>query len=257
MGCMNYIKPRILEVLTIVFTVVGIGFYIWGIVDIPWDDISKAGKAFYALGGICLLLVLLLTLILMCLRIGNKINESLNSIGKCLVITLVVIEVLGFIIFIVAEIIILLNMGDKNDDYYRDNGVYRRGRWSKYSRREWWATICALTAGEIALALDVVCADYLIKVIYAKTNLPYGDYLQEKNRKNNSEFNDKINETTNISRSINIFNTPPLPPQNQQQNNLKFIGYDKDGHPIYSGSNQYYMQNQQIKMVNNNNIIKK
>ena len=24
---------------------------------------------------------------------------------------------------------------------------------------------------------------------------------------------------------------------------LTFIGYDKDGHPIYSGSNQYFTQN--------------
>ena len=252
MGCLNHVKPRVLEVSTLIFTAIGIGFYIWGIVDIPWDDISKAGKGFFILGGLFLVLVLLITLILMCLRIGNKINESFNSVGKCLVITLMVIEVLGFLIIIVSEIIILVNMGDKNDDYLDVNGRSRRGRWrSKYSRREWWATICAVTAGEVALALDAICADYLIKVIYAKTNLPYDDYLRQENKNNNnSVITDKVSEP-NYSRSINVFNKPP------QQNVLTFIGYDKDGHPIYSGSNQYYTQNQMIKQVNNNNNVNK
>ena len=253
MLCLNYVKPRVLEVGTLLFTAIGIGFYVWGIVDIPWDDISKAGKAFFILGGLCLVLVLLIILILMCLRIGNKINESLNSCGKCLVITLMVIEILGFLIIIVSEIIILVNMGDKNDKYLDENGYYRRRRWrSKYSRREWWATICALTAGEVALALDAICTDLLIKVIYAKTNLPYNDYLDEENKKknNNSVITDKVSEP-NYSRSISVFNAPP------QQNALTFIGFDKDGHPIYSGNNQYFTQNQNIKQVNNNNNANK
>ena len=52
MGCMNHVKPRVLEVSTLIFTAIGIGFYVWGIVDIPWDDISKAGKGFFILGGL-------------------------------------------------------------------------------------------------------------------------------------------------------------------------------------------------------------
>ena len=159
-----------------------------------------------------------------------------------------IIEILGFLIIIVSEIIILVNMGDKNDKYLDENDWSRRSRWrSKYSRREWWATICAVTAGEVALALDAICTDYLIKVIYAKTNLPYDDYLKEENK---IVITDKVSEP-NISRSINVFNTPP------QQNVLTFIGYDKDGHPIYSGSNQYFTQNQNIKQVNNNNNANK
>ena len=79
MGCFNSVNPRVLEVLTLVFTIVAIGFLVWGIVDIPLDDISTAGKIFYYIGWGFVVLVLLILLVLMCLRIGNKINEKLNA----------------------------------------------------------------------------------------------------------------------------------------------------------------------------------
>ena len=39
MGYLNDLKPRILEVIILSFTIVGIGFLVWGIAGIPWDDI--------------------------------------------------------------------------------------------------------------------------------------------------------------------------------------------------------------------------
>ena len=249
MGCLYSVRPRLVEVIALVFTIIGICFYIWGIADIPWDDISKGGKAFYAIGGICQVLVFLIILVLMCLRIGNKINESQNGTGKCLVITLIILEILGLVTVVIGEIIMFINMGDKNDEYYDNNNNwnYRGRRWnSKYSRREWWSTTCSVTAAEIALVIDIICTEYLIKVINAKTSQCYSDYL---NQQNTNKYTDSINNINGYTRNINIFNTPP---QNNQ-NYLTFIGYDKDGHPIYSGSNQYYSQNPvPIKATNNN-----
>ena len=249
MGCLYSVRPRLVEVIALIFTIIGICFYIWGIVDIPWDDISKGGKAFYYIGGIFQVLVFLIILILMCLRIGNKINDSQNGTGKCLVITLIILEILGLIIVVIGQIIIFINMGDKNDEYYDNNynSDNRRGRWrSKYSRREWWSTTCSVTAAEIALVIDIICTEYLIKVIYAKTSQCYYDYLDQQNKNNNIDSTNNIN---GYSRNINIFNAPP---QNNQ-NYLTFIGYDKDGHPIYSGNNQYYSQNPvPIKATDNN-----
>ena len=118
MGCFNSVKPRVLELLTLVFTVVAIGFLIWGIIDIPWDDISTAGKIFYYIGCVFVVLVLLFLLVLMCLRIGNKINGPRNGAGICLCITMMVCEILAIIIFVIAEIIIFVNMGDKDDEYW-------------------------------------------------------------------------------------------------------------------------------------------
>jgi len=154
MGCFNSVKPRVLEVLALVFTVVAIGFLVWGIIDIPWDDISTAGKVFYYIGCGFVVLVLLILLVLMCLRIGNKINGPSNGTGICLCITMMVCEVLAIIIFVIAEIIIFVNMGDKDDEYW-DNNYNGRRRWrSKYDWEEWWSAVCSVSAAEIAMGLN-------------------------------------------------------------------------------------------------------
>ena len=232
MGCLNDIRPRILEVIILSFTIVGIGFLIWGIVEIPWDDIKKGGKIFFVIGCGCLALNLLILLILMFLRIRNKINESANNAGKCLSITMLVFEICGLVAFIISEIIMFFNMGDKNDDYYEDNGYWRRGRRGKYTRAEWAAVVVPLTAAELALALNILFTDFLIKSIYAKINTPYSQYLETKTKSD-------VNSANDYSKSINVFNAPI----ENGQNVLTFIGYDKDGHAIYSGTNKYYTKN--------------
>lgn len=238
MGCLNEVKPRIIEVCILAFTIIGIGFLVWGIVEIPWDDISTGGKIFFYIGCACIVLNLLFLLILMLFRIGNKINKSLNGAGKCLSITMLVIEILGIIAFIISEIIIFINMRDKDDKYY-DTYNYSRRRWrTKYSRAEWAAVVCSLTAGEVALGLNILFTDFLIKAIFAKVNTPYSRYLETKNGINVTNVTNANNVTEN-TRSVNILNYPPI--QNGQDV-LTFIGYDKDGHPIYSGSNQYFTQ---------------
>ena len=244
MGCLNSVTPRILEILMITFTIIGIGFLVWGIVDIPWDDISKGGKAFFYIGCILIILILIIILVLMCLRIGNKVNESMNGLSKCLCITFIVFNSLDLIIFIIAEIIIFSNMNDEDDDYYY-HYRYDRKRWrGKYSTEEWWATVCSISAGELANVLNIVIINYLIKVIWAKCSTCYNDYLEQ---------NGNANDDTNVIKTINILNSPPV----TNQNVLTFIGYDKDGHPIYSGSNQYFTQNNIASNANNNNDVKK
>ena len=250
MGCLNSVKPRVLELLILVFTVVAIGFLIWGIVDIPWDDISTAGKIFYYIGCVIVLLVLLIILVLMCLRIGNKINESKNGAGICLCITMMVCEILAIVIFIIAEIIIFINMNDKNDEYW-ENYDYRYRRWrGKYDWEEWWSAVCSVTAGEIAMGLNIACTDYLLKVIRAKCKTCYSDYLEAQNK--NDIQNNTSSIGNNLAKSIEIFNAPPQ----TNQNALTLIGYDKDGHPIYSGTTQYFTQNQPKNVIVNNQIKK-
>ena len=253
MGCMNSVKPRVLELLILVFTVVAIGFLIWGIVDIPWDDISTAGKIFYYIGCGFVVLVLLILLVLMCLRIGNKINGSKNEAGICLCITMMVCEVLAIVAFVIAEIIIFVNMGDKDDDYWDENYYNgRRRRWrSKYDWEEWWSAVCSVTAGEIAMGLNIACTDYLLKIIRAKCNTCYSDYLETQNKTNITQ-NSNSGIGNNLSRNIEIFNTPPQ----ANQNTLTLIGYNKNGHPIYSGSAQYFTQNQPNNAVINKQIKK-
>ena len=56
---------------------------------------------------------------------------------------------------------------------------------------------------------------------------------------NNTSGNifDSDNSSGIPATTINVYNTPP------NQNQLAFLGYDKDGHPIYAGNNQYRMVN--------------
>ena len=69
------------------------------------------------------------------------------------------------------------------------------------------------------------CANFLYKLISARTDTSYLDYMEQRENNNNI-----------VSRTINVLNQPT----NNNTNQLTFIGYDKDGHPIYSGKNQYF-----------------
>ena len=71
---------------------------------------------------------------------------------------MLIFEILGLVSFIISEIIIFFNMGDKNEDYY-DNRNWRRGR-RKYSRSEWADVVVPITAADIALALNAVFTDF-------------------------------------------------------------------------------------------------
>lgn len=114
---MNEVSPKILEILTLFSTLVGIGFLIWGIVEIPWDDISEAGTIFYIIGGIFMIIIVISILILLFLNIRNKLSTTKNGFAKCLCIILLIINVLAIIVFVISEIIIFSNMAYEDDKY--------------------------------------------------------------------------------------------------------------------------------------------
>ena len=222
--CLTTLKPKTIEIIALLCNIVSIGFLVWGIVDIPWDDISTAGKIFFFITCGCVVLTLIFLLGLMCIRCSGKINTSKNSSAKCLCITMIVFDVLAFILIIISEIIIFYNMDDKDDDYYYDDYRYRRRR-SKYSDREWAASVISISAAEIAIICHTYCANFLLKLISAKTNQSYLEYMEQR-------------EDNNIvSRTINVINQPT---NNDRNNQFTFIGYDKNGHPIYQGNTQYF-----------------
>ena len=231
------LKPRVIEVIALLANLIEIGFLIWGIVDIPWEDINIGGKILYYVSCGLVVLTFLITIILMILRCGNKINRSQNSTGKCLCIIALICDLIAEITIIIAEIIILYKMKDKDDDYTSDQSYYsnrRRYNDSRYSNREWAAAAISITAAEICLGIHCYCISFLLKLIVAKTNMSYLKYTE-------SQDSNGI-----ISRTINVLNGP----QDLNNNQLNFLGYDQNGHPIYSGNAQYYTQTQQ---TGNNN----
>ena len=223
--CLTTLKPRCIEIIALICNIIEICFMIWGIAGIPWDDIKIGGKIVFFIPFAFMVLTLLILLILMCFRCGNKINTSKNSAAKCLCITMIVFDFLSEILIVIAEIIIINNMRDKDDNYY---GYYsNRYRNTQYSDGEWAAAIVSVTVTEIALAIHCYCANFLLKLISAKTNLSYLEYLDSKEPEHI------------VTRTVNVFNSP----QNED-NHLNFLGYDQNGHPIYSGNAQYFTQNQ-------------
>ena len=223
--CLTTLKPKSIEIIALLCNIISIGFLIWGIADIPWDDISTAGKIFFYITCGCVVLTLIFLLGLMCIRCSGKINTSKNSSAKCLCITLMVFDILAFILIIISEIIIFYNMDDKDDDYYYYDYYYGRRRRSKYSNREWAASIISISVAELAIMCHSYCANFLYKLISAKTDTSYLDCMEQRENSNNI-----------VTRTINVLNQPT----NNNTNQLTFIGYDKDGHPIYSGKNQYF-----------------
>ena len=227
--CLTTLKPRCIEIMALICNILEIGFLVYGIVDIPWDDIKMGGKIVFYITFALAVISLIILLILMCLRCGNKINTTKNSAGKCLCITEIIIDIVAGILIVIAEVIILYNMYDKDDWYDDDYYYYRRRRRSNYSDSEWACVYVSLTGFEIVLAIHFYCTSFLIKLISAKTNLSYLKYMEKKE------------ENSIVARTMNVFNNPPNQNNNSQ---LNFLGYDQNGHPIYAGNTQYMTVNQ-------------
>ena len=222
--CLMSLKPRCIEIIALICNLIEIVMLIWGIADIPWDDVKKGGKITFFIGCTFVAFTLLFLLALMCLRCGNKVNTTKNGSGKCLCMTIIILDILTEIFIIIGETIIIYNMKDEDDKYYDNNYDFRRKKVSKYSDREWAAAAIATTIAEFSLAIHCYCASFLIKLISYRTNLSYVEYHENKQK-------------NDVSRTIGIFNSPQNGPPNNQ---LTFIGYDKYGNPIYSGNAQYF-----------------
>ena len=259
--CLFSVRPKFVELIALLANFVEIGFLIWGIVEIPFGDISTGGKVcFYITCGLIVLTFILL-IILMVLRCSGKINTTANGAGVSLCVADLIFDVLAFIMIIISEAIILYKMWDLDEDveYWRGRRYYYSNGY--FSDSEWAAAIFSTSAGELGIIVHFYCMSFLLKLIQLKTNLSYHEYNEnEANISNNSSGNALYSDNYSngvVGTTINVYNQPP-----QNPNQLTFLGYDKDGHPIYSGNNQFrainlpvgnqpYI-NQNINNVNNN-----
>jgi hypothetical protein len=233
------LKPRCIEVMGLISNLVAIGFLVWGLAEIPWSDIRNGGKITFFIGSGFTVITLLFIFVLMCFRCGNKINTTKNSAGKCICITALVFNFLALILIIIGEIVIIYDMDDPDYyDYYWDDYRSRR-RYSYYSDAERAAAIISPSGAEIAIIIYGYCISFLLKLIFAKTDL---SYLEYKETQDNSQNNI-------IARTIGVFNSPP------NNNELRFLGYDQNGHPIYSGNTQYYTQQVITNNVNSPTVV--
>ena len=242
--CLLGLKPRYIELIALIANLIEISFLIWGLVDIPWSDIPSGGKICYLITGGLVVFTFIILIILMILRCSGSINSRRNQTGKCLSIVGCVVDILALIMMIVTEIIIFHKMRDL--DYDRNYWGNRRSYSSSgyFTNKEWAAAIFSTSATELASMCHFYCISFLYKLIKYKTNMSYAEY-KDKNSPENI-YNNNISD--GAITAVNVYNNPP-----GNENNLTFLGYDKDGRPIYAGKNQYRLVNTPV--VNQPNVV--
>lgn len=232
--CLYSIRPKFVEWLAFGANLIEIAFLIWGIVDIPWDDLNTGSKVLYYITCGIVIITFILTIVLIILRCGGSINTTKNGAARCLCISAIVFDIIAFIIIIIDEILILHKMWDIDGDSYYRHGRYRYETNDYFSDTEWAAAGIVTSAAEIGIAAHFYCISFLVKLIYLKTDLSYNEYLETTNNRSVGVISNTDSDGVQ-GTIINVYNTPP--PNNAS--NMTFLGYDKDGHPIYAGNNQY------------------
>ena len=234
--CLSTLKPKCIEVLALICNILEISFLVWGIIKIPWSDITLARKIIFWIPCGLIVLTFLILLTLMCLRCSKKINTSKNCFAECLCVTMIVFDIVSEILIVISEILIINKMRDRNgnnDDHWYDYYERSNYRNSQYSDSQWAAATISVSVVELFLIIHCCCVTFLFKLIKAKTNKTYLDYLETKSQDNAN------------NKTVEILNSP----QNQTTTKLNFIGYDQNGHPIYSGNSQYSIKNQNINNI--------
>lgn len=123
--CLIYCRPRCIEICALISNIIEIAVLIWAIIEIPWSDIKIIGKFCFFIMFAFIIIIFIFLLILMCLRCGNKINTNKAGTGKCLCITMIVLDILSFILYIFGGAAILINMNNE-ENYDYENSLYKK-----------------------------------------------------------------------------------------------------------------------------------
>ena len=122
-------------------------------------------------------------------------------------------DIISVILVFIDFIFIAKNMEDAENKIYNNKN---------YSDRKWSEFYISWILTEINIIYHGWCSYCLLQLIKAKTNICYLDYAKQQ-----------------ISTIVNIYN---IPQSNLNINQLSFVGYDKDQHPINTGNNQNITQ---------------
>ena len=163
------LKPIYIEIIELIFSIIEIASLEQGLHNvsyIPWNNIRKGAKIFYIIMFILICINFIIIIVLICLRCCKKINTTKNDLGIYLCITNIVLFILSKILSFIIEVIIA------HDMYYNDvhdNSVF-----------------IPLISNELGLAFHCYFSCFLFKLIYAKTDLNYSEYQNQKKLNNGS-----------------------------------------------------------------------
>lgn len=230
--CLSVLKPRMIELIALISNIIMIGCFIWSAIGIPWEVVNTGGKVvFYIAFGFAVIAIIIL-IIIMVLRCQNTINGEKNSLGLCLLITIIIVNIIGFVFLIIAEILIINKMRDEDRHSNWRDWTYNSNDY-KISGGDWAASAVSFTIIQVFWIILSFCCTCLYKLVDLRTNDCYADYLAEC-----GECNEHRDSTNN---------------QTDNRPTLNFIGYDKNGAPIYQGQ-PVPIVNPTSPVININNV---
>ena len=226
--CCRCCSPQCQTITNLVFTIIIFALMVANIINISWGDelIGTESKTFFFIPFALTVVSLIIIIILIYLRCKNVLNSSKHCLGLTLVIILLIIDIISYILLYIG---ISFLTGDLRDIHDRDTEwEYKPGRnyATKGSAIEDFKVLFFFISSTVFMILLTIkiCFDVFILIsVCRKTDLSYNQQKElEKEKKN-------MNETR---EAVNVYN----PSNVQIMNNFQFIGYDKDGKPIYSQS---------------------
>ena len=220
--CLSALRARSIELIALISNIIIIGFFIWSLIGIPWDFVKSIGKILFFVSFAISVIAILILIIVIIKRCNGAINNEKNGCGIRFVIILIIIDILGFIVLIIAEIIIIVDLRKDDDDFLKwKHGEIKSG--------EWASAAASPSLIEIFWIIHWYCVSCLLTLIKLKTNFSYREYIKQ-NGEPKSAF-----DTVNMNKP-----------------NLAINEYDKNAYSGNPGDNTSGNNISMVKVMNGN-----
>ena len=156
--CFRTCRPNCIALTALICNLIAFAFLIWGLCDIAF---RKGEKAIYIIGFILLTISLIAVIgVFILLNLRNTSNYiTFNNIGKILCLVIIICCLIAFILFLIAEICIIKNYADIEDDLETLLGFDY-----DIPSHDWCAAIIPGILALIASIIIALCANILYTI---------------------------------------------------------------------------------------------
>lgn len=157
--CFRNYRPNCIALTALITSIISLAFLIWGLADLHW--FRKGEKVLYIIGFILIALIFIsLICILILLNFRNTVNYiTFNSTGKILCLLIIAFCIIAFILFLIAEILILKHYSDYESDMEKYLGYDY-----DIPSHDWAAAILPGFLTLIATVIIALCANVLYTI---------------------------------------------------------------------------------------------
>lgn len=228
--CLTSQTANCLEFSLIIQNSLSLIFYIWAFAGIQWKLAKKGGIALFVITFIFLLYSIFTIIYFFFLRKLKKINTTKNSLVKILGYIMYIIDFLGLLFVLIAEIIVANGFNQKIKEVA---STLKSGETTQnpVNKSSYLAMYIAVTSIEILWLINMLFWASDMILIRLRIDGPYDKYVRE------------ANNAANIQRQVQI-----VGPMGQQQmgvggngimGGLVIVGYDENGDPLYGQPGVY------------------